>query len=169
MGMSSNAPPQQTDGIPTPCDFLAKNMYPWSGSLGEESEATPSPNPTPKKKANTIENAARHGNRVRLYVESTQLRERLDTDRPTMHGNPETGFPEEEEEEGEEEDVIEIAKRGSEHVTMGLGEATTKAYNSWRSRARTRSRHGGDVHDMREEYYVALLNYGRRFATVQTQ
>ena len=149
----------QLSGGPDPFDFLQQNMSPWSGAWGVE-EMTPVARPSAKKKAKTIDNATAHGKRVRLYVEATQLWERLDTDNPTEHGNPETGFS---------ADAIELARRGREHVRVGLEESTMKAYNDWRSLTRTHTRHGGNLQDLHEEYYVAVRNYGRRFATGKMQ
>ena len=127
---------------------------------GRDSEMAPLANPTPKKKAKPMANVARRGDRVRIYVGSSQLWDRLDLDRPATYGKPETGFPDE---------IIAIAKRGRCHVRMGIEESAVKAYDSWRSLSRTHTRHGCNIRDLHEEYYVSLRNYGRRYATLRMQ
>ena len=109
-------------------------MFLWVGAWDAHTITTPLERPSPNQKAKNVDNAAKHGDMTRLYVSASQLWGRLDTDNPTEPQGPEEGFGEE---------VIEVAKRGRDHVRVGIEESTVRAYDSCSSKGTTQTKHGG--------------------------
>ena len=133
-GNSTGLSPRQGALWKSPCPIHGQGMFRRSGSWDSHTIATPLARPTPRQKSKSVDNAAKHGERVRQYAIASQLLGRLDTDDPAEHQGPEEGFG------GE---VIELDKRGSERVRVGMEESTVRAYDSGGSKVRTRTSHGG--------------------------
>ena len=110
--------------------------------------------PQPKTRKNKIQYLHTYGDRERIVGEAVRLWRRLDRVTPDGPRNPEEGF---------EEEVLSVARRGREYLQIPTARGQSSAQAKWRSMLRPNRYHGGTEENLYKEYTKAVRNYILRY------